>query len=433
MNSNFSRNDKGHLLIEGIDTIELGNRFGTPLYVVCEEKVRNNYRNFKKNFTKYYDKNIVAYSYKTNFLPAICTILKNEGAWAEIVSALELSIARKIQVNPSKIIFNGPCKSDEVLLEALRLGVSVINIDSLSELERLSNLIHKTGITANVGVRLHNPFEKGKIPSRFGLDIKKAFTACKLIGKNQRMNYRGIHIHLGTQITNINSYIMIIKYAADFMANLHSKLDLNTIFLNIGGGFPSHQKPLYAIDDPWPAPSLKEYASKIGSTLEANHNKINYPYLVLEPGRAIVSSSSYLITKIVAIKSIDRAGKWIILDSGLNIVPEAEYFYYKTIPASHHKGEREKVHIGGPLCMLEDIIGLNRRLPKLQEGDILVIPDVGAYNISLSWQFIKPRPNICMIHKNGVELIRKTETVDDILRLDSIPKHLITNQIAKED
>jgi hypothetical protein len=83
--------------------------------------------------------------------------------------------------------------------------------------------------------------------------------------------------------------------------------------------------------------------------------------------------------------------------------------------------------------MLEDIIGLNRRLPKLQEGDILVIPDVGAYNISLSWQFIKPRPNICMIHKNGVELIRKTETVDDILRLDSIPKHLITNQIAKED
>jgi len=336
MISDFSRNDKGHLLIEGIDAIELSNRFGTPLYVVCEEKVRKNYRNFKKIFSEYYDKNIVAYSYKTNFLPAICTILKNEGAWAEIVSALELSIARKIHVNPSKIIFNGPCKSDEGLLEALRLGVSVINIDSLSELERLSSLVHKTGITANVGVRLHNPFEKSNIPNRFGLDIKNAFTACKLIGKNQRMNYKGVHIHLGTQITNINSYIMIMKYAIDFMANIHSKLGLNTVFLNIGGGFPSNQKPLYAFDDPWPAPSLKEYASKICFTLEANYNKKNLPYLVLEPGRAIVSSSTYLITKIMAIKSIDRACKWIILDSGLNIVPEAEYFYYKTYQLGLH-------------------------------------------------------------------------------------------------
>lgn len=426
----ISRDNKGHLTIEKTEVKEMCEKFGTPLFLVCERHIKENYIQLRDAFLSQYSKVAIAYSYKTNYLPAICAILDKEGAWAEVVSLLELSIARSIHVNPNKIIFNGPAKSDEELLEAARSNLRAINIDSLSELQRLIHLTNDYGLEANVGIRLRLPPENTQL-NKFGVDVDsgQAFEACRIIANSKNLNFVGLHVHLGTQIMKVEPFIGPLRYMMEFAASLYENFGLQTEIIDIGGGFPAKNiMPIHTLENAH-TPSIEAYASAVCSIVsnESAKGGIKRPLLVAEPGRAIISSPIFLLTKVVAIKSVPRANKLIIVDAGLNLLPEAEYYKYGITPALIRSGKLEKIDIGGPLCMKEDFIALDMELPPLAEGDILAILDAGAYSISLSWQFIKPRPAVCLIRENGtVEVIRKSETIDDILKLDIIPSKLMT-------
>jgi diaminopimelate decarboxylase len=414
----------GHLHFEGIDVQELCESLGTPVFLISEGLLRDRFKLFRDEFQKRYSHVAIAYSYKTNYLPSVCCILDKEGAWAEVVSLLELSIAEIIGVGPQKIIFNGPAKTEDGLLKAMELGVSVLNVDSISELQRVVSLVHDTDIRVNVGFRFSCP---GRPPSKnkFGITAEQILDGCRVISKEKRIHYRGLHTHIGTEITQVRKYEKAIEFLTDLASSIYKKYRFQTEIIDLGGGFAFKEVAPYSHKNAWSPPSFSEYASRICSKLiSVSSRKLpKPPTLVLEPGRALVGPAALLATKVIATKQVSGV-KWVITDAGLNLIPEAELNQHRIVPTLLRKGKTERVNVAGPLCVYEDVIRYGIEMPRIKEGDILTILDVGAYSISLSWQFIKLRGGVCLVHDNEYAIIRRPETVEDVLRLDTMPPHL---------
>ena len=418
----------GRLQFEGIDVQELCERLGTPLFLISESLLRDRFRRFRGEFQKRYSNVVVAYSYKTNYLPSVCSILNKEGAWAEVVSLLELSIAEMIGVEPQKIIFNGPSKSNDGLLNAVELGVRVLNVDSISELQRIADLVRDTDIRVNVGFRLSYP---GRSPSRnkFGITAEQILDGCSIISKERGIRYMGLHTHIGTEITQIDKYEKAIDALTDVASSIYRRFGFQTEIIDIGGGFAFKEVVPYSHKGPWSPPSFSEYASRICSrlALASTERLPKPPTLVLEPGRALVGPTALLVTKVIATKQVSGIN-WVVTDAGLNLIPEAELNRHRIAPAVLRRGKPKRVSVAGPLCVYEDVIRYRIEMPPIKEGDVLAIFDVGAYSISLSWQFIKLRGGVCLLHDREYEIIRRPETVEDVLRLDIIPSRLANNQ-----
>jgi len=421
----------GRLHLEGIDVQELCESLGTPVFLISEGLLRDRFRQFRDEFQKRYSNVAVAYSYKTNYLPSVCSILDKEGAWAEVVSLLELSIAEMIGVDPQKIIFNGPAKTNDELLKAMELGVHVLNVDSISELKRVVSLVRDTDLRVNVGFRLSYP---GRPPSKnkFGITAEQILDGCRMISKEKRIHYRGLHTHIGTETTQIGKYEKATELLTDLASSIYKRYGFQTEIIDLGGGFAFKEVAPYSHRGRWSPPSFSEYASRICSklTLATSDRLPKPPTLVLEPGRALVGPTALLATKVIETKQVSGI-KWVITDAGLNLILEAELNQHRIVPTVLRKGKPERVNVAGPLCVYEDVIRYGIEMPQIKEGDILAILDVGAYSISLSWQFIKLRGGVCLLHDKKYETIRRPETVDDVLRLDTIPPHL-TNRQRKE-
>ena len=415
----ITRDKNQTLEIERKNVLELAEKFGTPLFIICERHLKESYRKLTTTFTSYYPKAIVAYAYKANYLPFICNVINKEGGWSEVASSFELNIAKRIGVNPKKIIFNGPAKTHDELLEAMKLGVRMINIDSLSELKKIVFLSKKYNLQANIGIRVNTSSLDSRW-DKFGLNEKDILTACEILTKMKKVKYTGLHAHLGTQMISPKPYQQLVRYLVNISEDIKKRYNLETRFIDIGGGIPVRGIPPVGIRKS-KIPRIKEFAKVVCSTLkkEIIKTKMRPPFLVVEPGRIIVSSSIFLLLKIIATKRIQTIGKIVFTDGGLNILPESQYFEYDIIPAVIREGKREKLQIAGPLCMQDDLIGRNRILPPVKEGDILIVLNAGGYSLSLSWQFAKPRPAVVLIDcNNRVRLLRRQENVEDILRLD---------------
>jgi diaminopimelate decarboxylase len=414
--------------MEGIDVQELCESLGTPLFLISEGLLTDRFRQFRNEFMKRYPNVVVAYSYKTNYLPSVCSILDQEGAWAEVVSLLELRIAEMIGVDPKRIIFNGPAKANDGLLKAMELGVRVLNVDSLSELKRVVTLVRDADLRVNVGLRFSYP---GRPPSKnkFGITAEQILEGCRIISKEKRIHYAGLHTHIGTETTEIGKYEKAVELLTDLASSIYRKYGFQTEIIDLGGGFAFREVVPYSHKGRWSPPSFSEYASRICSKLMlASDGRLPQPpTLALEPGRALVGPTALLATKVIATKQVSGI-KWVITDAGLNLIPEAELNRYRIVPAVLRKGKAEKVNVAGPLCFHEDIIRYGVKMPPIKEGDILAIPDAGAYSISLSWQFIKLRGGVCLLCNGKHEVIRRPETVEDVLKLDTIPPRLMNKQ-----
>jgi len=423
----LSHDRRGKLSIEEHQAKALSDRYGTPLFVVCENHLRQSFRHFRHAFARRYDKVEIAYSYKTNFLPTVCHILHQEGAWAEVVSLLELGIAKRLKVDPSKIIFNGPGKSDGEIIEAARLEIRSINVDSIGELRRVHKISEATRAPINIGFRLNIGDDLGFRQSKFGLDItnSKTWSTIRTVMKKDRLRLSAIHCHAGTQIVSPRRYRLIVGRLLSFRDMIQRKLGISVELIDLGGGFPERNLPPIG-STMKPIPSIDDFASEICHQIHAanRQTRSNAPTLVLEPGRAIVASPFFLLTRITAVKSSAGTGQWVITDAGLNLLPEAEYFRHRILPAVSRRGRHADINVGGPLCMYEDCLAFNVRLPPLREGDILVICDAGAYSISLSWQFMRPRPPVCLLREKSIEMIRRPEKEEDVLKLDVFPPPL---------
>lgn len=425
-------NARGHLVIGGCDTEVLARTYGTPLFVVDEERLRRNYRNLLRAYRTSYPHVEIFYSYKTNPVPGILQILHQEGAGAEVISPYELWLALKLKVPPGQLIYNGVYKDLTSLEIAIKQEVRLINVDSFGELEKLAQIAKRFQKRPHVGVRVSTGFGWA---SQFGLQIQtgEALRAYKRMVELDCFNICGIHTHLGTGIRSISEYQQAIKSMIALMGTLKSELNLTISSLDIGGGFGVPTvRSLWEVDNymPYPAipdiqktPSINQFSKEISDTIQEECKRYNIPLpkLFLEPGRAITSDSQILLLSAASVKKQLDGSQYIIADGGLNLAYPLNWEYHELFVANRiEERPQEKYTVVGPLCTPTDLLYKSKILPSVSEGDILAVMDAGAYFISYMNTFSFPRPGIVVVSQGKSRLIRKAEDFDEVTALDTI-------------
>ena len=417
----------------GVSVENLLNEYGSPLYIISEDRLRSDFHDFKNAFSFPGIETRVAYSVKTNYLPAVCAILFGEGAFAEIVSGMEYDLVKALDVPGSKIIFNGPYKTREEIERAFADG-AIVNIDNFHELSMVEEIAGDFDEPVRIGIRVS--FKYGAYSwTKFGFSDDNGDTdrALGRIARHPNLRLELLHNHSGTFLLLHDIY----AYAVDKLIDIAKRardLGLAPTMIDMGGGYPSTNtlKPEYDVPNGSHRKSgyLSNYSEVICSRLsEAKDLFGGRPTLVLEPGRAIVDACTQIAGRIVGMKEIPGKNDAIILDIGVNLVPTACYYDHEvgTVDVGEeqqYRGLHRPYSIFGPLCMQSDLIRERALLPPVQIGEPLVIGNVGAYCHTQSSQFIQSRPATILLGKNGPELIRRRETWKDIFALDQIPPRL---------
>lgn len=414
--------------IDGIPVSVLAERFGTPLFVISERRIRENQRRATRVFSTRYPAVRFAWSYKTNYLNAVCSVFHQEGSWAEVVSGFEYEKARRLGVKGEHIIFNGPSKTKDDIRRAIKEGAA-IHIDHFDELYDVFEISREEDRTARVAIRVN--CDTGVYPKwdRFGFNFEndEAKQALRRIMTSDRLNPVGLHTHIGTYMMTTDSYKTATDKLVELAAWLKTEYGHTLEYIDIGGGFPSNNTlngqylPAEQI-----VPSIEEYANAISTALlSLPYAKDELPVLILETGRALIDDAASLITTILALKRLSDGRRALIIDAGVNILITRFWYKHKITPAQPGGVMTENTAIYGPLCMNIDCIAENIVLPVMKKGDRLVIDYVGAYDMTQWMQFITLRPNIVMVMEDGsVELIRESENIEYLLENERIPEKL---------
>jgi diaminopimelate decarboxylase len=414
--------------IDGVPVQSLLEKYGSPLFIYSEKTIRQTYKEAHRAFSSRYPNVQFAWSYKTNYLNAVCNVFHQEGAWAEVVSGFEYQKALASGVSGDQIIFNGPEKSKEDLELAIN-NQSLIHIDHFDELYDLIEISEKSSIKAKVAIRVN--MDTGIYPAwdRFGFNFEngEAWDALHRIMHAESLELVGLHTHIGTYIMGTEPYKIAASKLAELAIGLSSKFDHQLQYIDIGGGFAS-KNTLKGVYYPGTdtAPSFEEYADAITSVLiKSSFRKNKLPLLILETGRALIDDAGYLAGTVIATKRLANGQRATILDAGVNLLFTSFWYDHDIRPAKPMSDQTEETAFFGPLCMNIDVIRKNMLYPLLKKGDPYVIQRVGAYNNTQWLQFITLRPNVIMIDEKGeTHLIRKKETLETLNEMESIPDHL---------
>jgi len=419
--------------IDGHLISSLVQEFGSPLYLLSEPTLRQTARHFLGAFRAHYPRTMLAYSYKTNYLSAVCTIMRDEGSYAEVVSGFEYDIARDLGVPGPQIIFNGPVKTDEEIKRAAEDGAR-INLDGFAELERVAAYAAREQCELPVGIRInmklnYPPWDK----FGFNLESGEAFAACRRLARDPWLRLRGLHIHAGTFITDLSIYERAITNLIDLGLRAEAELGAEIETIDMGGGYAStNTLHTQLMRGETTSPVFEEYAEVIAGALARRASQFRSPpFLFLEPGRTVVDSCMSLVGTVVSTKTFASGMKGAILDTGVNALITAFWYQHDISLISAEERPIEECNILGGLCMNIDILRLKARLPALRIGDIVRIRNAGAYNISQSMQFIFPRPPVILLRDGERHIIRRRETGSDIRALERLPAHLNTDETAR--
>jgi len=414
--------------IDGISVESMLNDYGSPLFVLSERKIRENYKSAKRAFETRYPKVQFAWSYKTNYLNSVCRTFHQEGSWAEVVSRFEYDKAINNGVPGNKIIFNGPHKTNDDLLLATNNN-SLIHIDNLDELYRLINIANNSDQKPLVAVRVN--MDTGIYPKwdRFGFNLEngQAWDAISVIMTSEKLDLVGLHTHIGTYMMTTNAYKIAASKLSELALNIRNQFNKNITYLDLGGGFCSKNtlKGAYhnAIDT---VPEIYEYAEVITTAiLNAGFSQTEMPYLYLETGRALIDDAGFLLGTVISNKRLSDGRRATIMDFGINIMFTSFWYDHKISSVQDFGHHTEDTVLYGPLCMNIDIIRENVTLPPLKPGDNVVVHYMGAYNITQSMQFIAMRPAVVMIDTNNkVHIIKKAETLKTIEEDELTPDFL---------
>jgi diaminopimelate decarboxylase len=407
--------------IDGASVNEIVEDYGSPIFVVSAETLRNNLKVFREGFSKRYSKVEIAYSYKTNYLLGMLSIIHKERAWAEVVSGFEYDLAKSLGVPGESIVFNGPYKKREELKQAV-IEKSLINVDHIDELKLLEEIASELRKPLEIGIRINVDVGIHQLPDRFGfnLESEEAIEIVKVCAEKKQLKITGLHIHLTSYIIepedvenitpakrirliwpkSFNLYRIAAEKVVQFAEEIREQFGMNIEYIDMGGGFPN-------VD------SLAPYAEAIVEPILSGF-KGELPTLILEPGRAIVRNTTHLIATVIGVKEFSNGESGVIINAGINLLPTSLWRWQEIEPVTDLEGGLKEVTVYGPLCLQTDIIGKGK-FPEFKAGDKLVVKNVGAYNISQSSSFIFPRPLVLLIENGGIRVLRRAETVDDIL------------------
>jgi len=418
--------------IDGVAINKLLEQYSSPLFVVSEKKLRNNMRRIKRVFSSRYPDVLFGWSYKTNYLSAVCNVLHQEGAWAEVVSDFEYEKALSHGISADKIIYNGPYKTRESLIRAINDNAR-IHIDHLDELHMLEDISNELNRDINVAIRLN--FDTGYTEpwSRFGFNVEsgQAMNAVWSLAASKHLKLNGLHSHIGTFILEPLAYSVQTRIMCEFMNTVESKTEFEIDYLDMGGGFAS-MNSLQGIYLPPEQiiPALDQYADAITSVLlEYTEQRVargrSRPQLVLETGRAIVDDTEALISTVISNKRLPDGRKAVIMDAGVNLLFTSFWYNHQITPTRSLEGRAEDTVLYGPLCMNIDILRASIMLPPVNVGDTLIFSPAGAYNNTQWMQFISYRPNVVMVHdEQKHSVIREAENLSVVSAQEKLPPHL---------
>ena len=410
--------DEGVMSFGGMKVTEIAERFGTPCYVTDEQRVRENYRNVYNAFSQYMDTEI-HYACKANTNLAILSILRQEGSGIDAVSIGEVKTCLKAGIPKEKIMYTGVNVSDQELKEVVESGV-MINLDSLSELERLAHI--KTGIpvsfrvTPGVGSGHGDKVITGNKGAKFGVP-KERIVEAYLRAQDLGFIPTGIHAHIGSGGQSVEPFIDEASVLAEIINQL-SDAGIDLGFVDIGGGIGVPYKPNEEEMD------LQEMACEVTDVFQ---QETDVKKIILEPGRYIICDATILLTRCVDVKDAVTK-KYIGVDAGFNtLIRPAMYdsFHYIQNGSRFGKAGVARYDIAGPICETGDYLGHDRVLPDTREGDVMVVYNAGAYGFSMSSNY-NSRP-LCaevLVNNGEAELIRERETVEEQWRHQIVPGRL---------
>ncbi|WP_346855648.1 alanine racemase [uncultured Draconibacterium sp.] len=412
--------------IDGIPVGKIMEEYGSPVFVLSEKTIRETYAEAKQAFETRYPKVQFAWSYKTNYLDAVCSIFHDEGAWAEVVSAFEFEKALTLGVNGSNILFNGPEKSADDLKLAINHN-ACIHIDHFDELYLLIKVTRELNKKARVAIRVNLDAGIYPIWDRFGFNYEngEAWNAINRIMLADTLDFIGLHTHIGTYIMSANAYAVAASKLANLYVATHRKFDHWLKYIDLGGGFASKNtlKGAY-MPGVETCPSFDEYAEAISNALissEIPHE--NLPVLFLETGRALIDDAGYLLTTVLANKRSTNGRRTMVIDAGVNLLFTTFWYNLGVYPTRELSSHVEESTIYGPLCMNIDVIRDAINFPQVKTGEQLVIERVGAYNMTQWMQFITYRPNVVLIDLDGkIHIVRKKESLESLQNFELNPK-----------
>ena len=414
--------------IDGVPVKRLVEKYGSPVFVFSEREIRAKYNEVLDAFKTRYPKVQFGWSYKTNYINAICNIFHQEGSWAEVVSGFEYEKAIQNGVPGNKIIFNGPDKTYQDLQTAIDNN-SLIHIDHLDEFYMLNQLAENHSKKPRVAIRVN--MDTGVYPmwDRFGFNFEngQAWDAINKIMASGKFNMVGLHCHIGTFMMAPSAYSVAASKLASLFLRIKNKYGHILEYLDLGGGLPSQNnlKGAYLPGTDL-VPPVEDFAEAIASgLLNSDINPNELPLLIMESGRLLVDEAGYLIGSVIANKRLSTGRRATILDFGLNTLFTSFWYNHKITPAQEMSNYTEDMQLFGPLCMNIDVVRESVILPPLKKGDLVVAQNVGAYNVTQWMQFITMRPNVVLIDMQGEpHIIRRAESLDTLNRMEEKPAHL---------
>lgn len=414
--------------IDDVSVKKLLADFGSPLFVISEKTIRNTYKEVNRAFKTRYPKVQFAWSYKTNYINAVCNVFHQEGSWGEVVSGFEYQKAIQNGVPGNKVIFNGPDKTDEDLTAAIKNN-SPIHIDHLDELYRLTELAEELKARPNVAIRVNMDTGIYPIWDRFGFNYEngQAWDAINKIILADKLELIGLHCHIGTFMLSPSAYGIAAGKMSDLALGIKRKFKRDIQYIDMGGGFASKNtlkgSYLQGADS---NPNFDQFAEAITTAiLNAGFGKDELPLLILETGRALIDEAGFLLGTVISNKRLSDGRRATIMDFGVNIMFTSFWYDHKISPAQEFSNYTEDCVLYGPLCMNIDVIRENVTLPPLKKDDQVVVHTVGAYNMTQWMQFISLRPAVVMIDiQSKPHLIRKRETLSSIESSEVMPEYL---------
>lgn len=401
---------------------KLDEDIGSPFYIMDGEKYKDNIRKFQLAFSKRYERIIAGYSFKTNYVPTLCQIAKNEGCYAEVVSEMEYLLARKLGFE--HIIFNGPIKRPRILTKALK-HKDIINLDSEYEVDfvcryKQSNPTEEVNVGLRININLtdskgHSAIQCGLRFGRFGFPID-------ILGRNisklreAGINIISIHGHTSSSDRAVINYKVITQQ----MLEVCEKYDLRDLkYFDIGGGF--FGAPPMGMDLTG-RPQYEDYANCVIDEVEKSEWFMSIkPYIVIEPGSSVVSNVFSYYTKVYQNKRVGNVNFVSVDGTVFDVKPT---MHANNLPHTvfQAKGSEENrvCNVVGSTCMEKDVILNEVTLPKLQEGDFIQFRGVGAYTICLTPTFINFLEPILMFEKGKYVEVRRRQNIDDIISIYSI-------------
>jgi diaminopimelate decarboxylase len=407
---------KGSLFFDGFSVKALAEKYDTPLYVLSENRIRDNYNRLHSALLNDYKYVRIYYAAKANTNLTVLRILQSEGAYLDTVSPGEVFMGLSSGFTPDRLLFTGTSvRNDE--LKMLADANITVNVDSISELERLLKFtvpqVISVRVNPEVGAGHHSHCITAGPESKFGLWEEETIQAYA-IAQRARVERFGMHMHIGSGILELEPYVLAVEKLLSIAKRVHDEVGIDFEFIDIGGGLGVPYKPEDKELD------LTEFVSKVVGLFKSKVKEygLGKPFLCVEPGRYLVCDASILLTTVNTVKATPSR-KFVGVDAGFNTLMRPTMYgsYHQILVANKlNAADKETYDVVGPICESGDALAKDRALPLVEEGDLLAVLNAGAYGFSMSSRYnSRPRAAEVMIRQGKDVLVRKREELNDLM------------------